>query len=320
MDDLASEFDTAWKQALEWFFEPFLGFFFPPVHGAVDWSREPAFLDKELQAVVPEAATGRGTVDKLVKVWTPAGEEAWVLIHVEVQSQQDAAFAERMYTYNHRLRDKYGRMPVSLAVLGDESRSWRPDSHREGQWGCEVRFTFRTVKLVDYSGRDEVLEADPNPFAAVTLAHLKANETRGDPVARYDWKMRLVTGLYDRGLTKVQMVRLFSVIEWVIKLPPVQKVLFRQALDEFEKERSVQILPQTFQLYKDEGLEAGRAEGRAEGIELGLKLRFGQPGLDLVPRVRAVKDPAALDALFKAVETAPDLAAFAALLPPPAAG
>ena len=89
MDDLASEFDTAWKEALEWFFEPFLEFFFPPVHGGIDWNRGYEFLDKELQQVVPEAATGRGTVDKLVKVWTPAGQEAWVLIHIEVQSQHD---------------------------------------------------------------------------------------------------------------------------------------------------------------------------------------------------------------------------------------
>jgi len=108
MDELASEFDTAWKEALEWFFEPFLAFLFPPIHGNIDWNRGYQFMDKELQQVVPEAATGRGTVDKLAKVWTPAGQEAWVLIHVEVQSQQDAVFAERMYTYNHRLRDKYG--------------------------------------------------------------------------------------------------------------------------------------------------------------------------------------------------------------------
>ena len=84
------------------------------------------------------AATGRGTVDKLVRVWTPEGEEAWVLIHVEEQSQHDPAFAERMYVYNHRLRDAHGRMPVSLAILGDESRSWRPDAYREGRWGCNV--------------------------------------------------------------------------------------------------------------------------------------------------------------------------------------
>jgi hypothetical protein len=228
VDELASEFDIAWKESLEWFFEPFLAFFFPVVHGGIDWNRGHEFMDKELQQVVPEAATGRGKVDKLVKVWTPAGQEAWVLVHIEVQSQHDTAFAERMYVYNHRLRDKYGRMPVSLAVLGDESHSWRPDTYREGQWNCEVRFTFPMVKLVDYKDRDAALEADANPFAAVTLAHLKAQETRDNPTNRYDWKMRLVKGLYDRGFNKVQVIRLFRVIDWVIKLPRVQKALFKQ--------------------------------------------------------------------------------------------
>ena len=49
MDDLASEFDTAWKEALEWFFEPFLAFFFPAAHNGIDWPRGYEFLDKELQ-------------------------------------------------------------------------------------------------------------------------------------------------------------------------------------------------------------------------------------------------------------------------------
>jgi hypothetical protein len=306
-----SDFDTAWKQALEWFFEPFLGFFFPLIHGVIDWAREPVFMDKELQQIVPESATGRGTVDKLVKVWTPEGIEAWVLVHVEVQSQHDTAFAERMYVYNHRLRDTYGRMPVSLAVLGDESRSWRPEAHLEGRWGCEVRFTFPIAKLVDYSGRDDVLEADANPFAAVTLAHLKANETRDNAVARYDWKLRLVKGLYDRGFTREKIQRLFNVIEWVIKLSPVQSFLFKHEMNRFEEERTVYPLSQTFQLCKDEGL----AEGLQRAIERTLRRRFGQPGVDLMPRVKLVTDIAALEDLSDSVQTVPDLAAFAALLP-----
>ena len=315
MDDLSSEFDTAWKQALEWFFEPFLEFFFPAIHAAIDWSREPVFMDKELQQVVPDAQTGRNTVDKLVKVWTPDGVEAWVLVHVEVQSQHDPAFAERMYVYNHRLRDAHGRMPVSLAVLGDESRSWRPNAHREGRWGCEVAFTFPVVKLVDYSGRDAALEAAPNPFAAVTLAHLKANETRGDALARYDWKMRLVKGLYDRGFTKLKLIRLFHLIEWVIKLPPVQRVLFHREMVAFEKERTVTPLPPLFQDIRDEALTEGVAEGLQRAVGLGLKRRFGQAGLDLVPRVKTVTDVAALENLIDAVHAVADVTAFAALLP-----
>src|SRR5579883_212341 len=312
MDELASEFDTAWKEALEWFFEPFLAFFFPPVHGGIDWNRGYEFMDKELQQVVPEAATGRGTVDKLVKVWTPAGQEAWVLIHIEVQSQHDASFAERMYVYNHRLRDKYGRMPVSLAVLGDESNSWRPDTHHEGQWGCEVRFTFQAVKLLDYSGRDAVLEADSNPFAAVTLAHLKSQETKDDPVGRFDWKIRLVKGLFDRGFDKVRIVRLFRVIDWVIKLPKVQRVLFKQELDRFQQEKQMQRPSPTQELWQ----ELNIAKGRIDGIEAILRLRFGAEGLALMPQVRQIVEPEEVEQLLRASTSAADLETFRKLLPP----
>ena len=319
MDELASEFDTAWKESLEWFFEPFLSFFFPVVHGGIDWDRGYEFLDKELQQVVPEAATGRGTVDKLAKVWRPSGQEAWVLIHVEVQSQQDANFAERMYVYNHRLRDKYGRMPVSLAVLGDESASWRPDVHHEGLWNCTVEFRFPTVKLVDYTGCDALLEADANPFAAVTLAHLKAQETKENPVNRYNWKVRLVKGLFDRGFDRVRIVRLFRVIDWVIKLSTTQRVLFKQEIDRFREEKKLPLLSPTQELWQEEREAKERAEGRGlghiDGLEVILELRFRAEGLTLMPRIRRINDPGLIQQLLHASKSTADLDAFRKLLP-----
>ena len=65
--------------------------------------------------------------DKLVKVWRKNGTEIWVLIHVEVQSQDEADFAERMFVYHYRISDKYRCPVVSLAVLGDERRNWKPE-------------------------------------------------------------------------------------------------------------------------------------------------------------------------------------------------
>ncbi len=327
MDEPVREFDTAWKQALEWFFEPFLGFFFPIAHADIDWSTEPEFFDKELQQIVPEAETGSGTVDKLAKVRTTDGAEAWVFVHVEVQSQRDSNFARRMYTYNHRLEDRYGQMPVSLAVLGDESPSWRPSFFRAGRWQCDVRFDFPTVKLLDYQEREVVLEADRNPFAAVVLAHLKSIETQGDPIARGEWKFRLVKGLYDRGWTKVQIVRLFQIIDWVLTLPPIQARVFSQKLDDYEKENQVERLSPTYQLIRDDAFEAGLAKGEAKGqaqiagavhtaAEDVLRARFGQPGLDLMPRIREINDAEAIGLLFKAIGTAPDLETLRNLLPP----
>jgi len=46
--------------------------------------------------VVRGARTGRGYVDKLVKVWRIDGAEAWLLIHLEVQSEVEEGFAKRL--------------------------------------------------------------------------------------------------------------------------------------------------------------------------------------------------------------------------------
>jgi hypothetical protein len=267
-----------------------------------------------------------------VKVWTPAGEEEWVLVHVEVQSQHDAGFAARMYRYNHRLLDKHGRMPVSLAVLGDESPTWRPNTHSEGRWGCEVRFQFPVAKLVDYKGRDAELEANSNPFAAVVLAHRKAQETKSKLTDRYDWKVRLVKGLFSRGLSAIQVRRLFHVIDWVIKLPKPQGVRFKQEIERFREEQKMPLLSPTEELWREDAVAEGRAvgvaqglaegkaqgmaQGMAQGIEAILDLRFGVEGLALMARIRQINDAAALEQLLRASKTVPDLDALRAMLPP----
>ena len=115
-----SDFDSPWKEALDRYFPAFLQFFFPNIHADIDWSHDYEMLDKELQQVVRTAEVGRRHVDKLVKVWRRDGQETWVLIHIEVQSQADENFPQRMYVYNYRLHDRYNRTVVSLAVLADD--------------------------------------------------------------------------------------------------------------------------------------------------------------------------------------------------------
>jgi len=111
------DYDGAWKEVLERFFEEFISFFFPRAHAGIDWSMDYEFLDKELQQVVRDAELGRRLADKLVRVWSREGEEAWVLVHVEVQGHPDPEFAKRMYVYNYRLFDRYDRRVATLAVL-----------------------------------------------------------------------------------------------------------------------------------------------------------------------------------------------------------
>ncbi len=121
---LTSDYDSPWKEAIERYFEPFMAFFFPQAHAEIDWTKGSEFLDKELQQVVRDAEIGRKYVGKLVKVWIKNGSEAWVLVHIEVQSQKETGFVERMYIYHLRLFDRFHRLVASFAVLGTELLVW----------------------------------------------------------------------------------------------------------------------------------------------------------------------------------------------------
>jgi hypothetical protein len=214
---MSADFDSPWKDALDSYFEPFLALLFPQVHRQIDWSHGHEPLDKEFQQVVRSAEVGRRYVDKLVKVWTAKGVECWVLIHVEVQTTRDAEFPQRMYIYNYRIFDRYHRPVASLAVLADDDPDWRPSEYRSSLFGCEAGIRFPAVKLRDFAQHEAMLEASPNPFAKVVLAHLKARETHDNPADRHTWKIRLVRGLYESGLSVKDVRELFRLIDWMTK-------------------------------------------------------------------------------------------------------
>jgi len=222
-----TDFDSPWKDALDRWFPAFLAFFFPNIGKAIDWSRSYEMLDKELQQLAPQAEQGRRHVDKLAKVWRKDGTEAWVLIHVEIQSQPDADFPRRMYQYHTRLFDRYNRDVVSLAVLADERPDWRPTRYRRALWGCVTVFRFRTAKLLDWAD-EEALAQDTNPFAVAVLAQRKAQETRHDPAGRARWKWQLVRGLYERHFSREDLAGLFRFIDWVLELPAAATQQFWQ--------------------------------------------------------------------------------------------
>ena len=265
-----SDYDSPWKEALELFFYAFLEFFFPEVHAAVDWDRKPEALDTELQQIVREAALGRRQVDKLFKVWLHQGAEVWILIHVEIQTQRDEAFPERMFVYHYRLYDRTRQPLLSLAVLGDEQAAWRPRRFGYKLYGCEVSMDFPTVKLLDYAGNLSALEAVANPFAPLVLAHLKTLETRGDSAARYNWKFRVIRGLYERGFRPEQVCQLFRLIDWMMDLPVELEQQLQQALLRLEEEKHMPYVTSIERFAEQRGREVGLAEGEQRGREVGL--------------------------------------------------
>jgi hypothetical protein len=107
-------FDSPWKEIVETYLPDFMAFFFPDAHSQIDWDRGFEFLDSEFRQVVRDAELGKRFVDKLVKLYLTDGEETWVLIHLEIQSQYESTFTERIYVYNYRIYDRYRRKVASF--------------------------------------------------------------------------------------------------------------------------------------------------------------------------------------------------------------
>jgi hypothetical protein len=288
-----ADWDSPWKEVLDRFFQLFLAFFFPEAHAAIDWARGYEMLDKELQRIVPAAEQGRKIVDKLVKVWLTNGEESWLLIPIEVQTWKEEDFPRRMFVYNYSTFDRYNREVVSLAVLADDDPDWRPGRFGYGRWRSRTGIEFPLVKLLDYAPHVQALEADPNPFATVVLAHLKALETRQDPADRRAWKVRLVKGLYKRGLSAEDARQLFRFIDWVMALPPALEALFRDEIDQYEKEKRVPYITSIERLAMEETY--------LKGIAVALEIKFGAAGQELMPEIRELQDHVVLEAVLEAI-------------------
>ena len=139
------DFDGAWKNMLsERRFASFVAFFMPDLHDQIDWTRGVEFLEQELRAITRKSRRGHRSVDRLVKVWLTDGSETWVLVHVEIQSQEDPDFPLRMFQYRYRALDLFGERSLTcLAILGDADAGWRPQSYSNSFWGTEIAFTFR---------------------------------------------------------------------------------------------------------------------------------------------------------------------------------
>jgi hypothetical protein len=301
-----------------------MAFFFPLAHAEIDWGRGYEMLDKELQPIVRQSKQGRRYVDKLVKVWLRSGEEKWLLIHVEVQTWKEDDFPKRMHVYNHRIFDRYDREVISLAILADDDSDWRPSQYGYSRWGFHTRTEFPIVKLLDYARHDPSLESDPNPFAMVILAHLKTLETRRSPANRYAWKIRLVKGLYERGMDPEDLRELFRFIDWIMDLPPTQERRFWREIKAHQQEKHMPFVTIAERVGREEGRKEGRKEGleegRKEGLEEGqeqgflegilkgieacLKMRFGVEGLELMPEVREIQDHELLRKILDAIVTA----------------
>jgi hypothetical protein len=295
-----SEYDSPWKESISLYFREFLSFFYPRIEEDINWERGFEFLDTELQQIKRETETGRRDADKLVKVWRRSGEEEWVLVHVEVQSQRQSEFSERMYLYHSRIFDRYRRSVVSLGILGDEQPGWRPNRYERELWGCRAILEFPVVKLLDYS-MDELAQSQ-NPLAAIVQAHLSAQVAGKDVGVGYESKLSLIKSLYERGYEREDIVQLFRLIDWFIALPKREEDRLWQEIQTLEEERKMPYITSVERI--------GIRKGQQRSILRILEVRFENIPQKLREAIGKIDNIEVLETLLVQAVTTQSLEAF----------
>ncbi|WP_414578498.1 transposase [Anabaena sp. CCY 9402-a] len=310
MTESTTDYDSPWKEVIELYFPNFLDFFFPQAYGEIDWTQPYEFLDTELQQLEPDAEIGRRLVDKVAKVWLLNGEEAWVLVHVEVQGKYDRQFAERMYIYNYRLFDRHKKRVISLAVLADDQPNWRPNSYSYQLGGCCVSLEFPIAKLLDFETTWETLEQTTNPFGIIVMAHLKTKATQRNPESRLQWKLSIVRSLFSRGYSREDIQELFRFIDWVMVLPRELALDFKMEVRSYEEVQRMRYVTSIERLAKEEGIvQMGR-----ENLIAILETRFGEVPNSIVEAINEINDPSLLKTLLKSAIAIPTTTEFQQVL------
>ena len=108
--------------------------------------------------------------------------------------------------------------------------------------------------------------------------------------ARFAAKWKLVQLLYQRGWGKQQVIDLFSVLDWMMRLPEQLKRSLWHNIEVLEEQEKMRYVTSVEQIGIEKGLLQGRLEGEQSGeakaLRRLLQKRFGPLSEDVLARLQ----------------------------------
>lgn len=267
--------DNLWKKLIADLFEDFLLFFLPELHAEADFSKQVVFLQQELFKEIIEHRQGCKIADQIAKVHLKSGKEQWILVHTEIQAGDEVHFAKRMFEYFYRIRDRYGKKIVAIAIFTDKSTK-STNRYHEKYYGTELMYTFNKFVVSDFD--EEELKKSTKLLSKALLASLYLNRTKNEMSLRSAYKRTLLREVWLlENVEKTEVNALLYFIDYLLKLPrAMTEQLIRDVKEEIRGEEEMlhqykEDLPPTLagvlELERQEGIELGIEQG----IERGMK-------------------------------------------------
>ena len=261
-----SDYDGAWKEALRFHLRDFIERCFAELAVLINWDQEPQWLDKEMSQIIGQSRHRNREVDLLFKVELKDGREQWILCHLEIQTNRETGFEFRIGLYNAGLKWLFRQNVLTLVILADLDRDWRPMEDRFELGGFGTHTWFPICKVLDRIEGDWI--DDTSLVSQVARAQIAALRTSSDPEARFNAKTQLVRNLYDLGYNASDVREIFRLIDWMMHLRPDLSRRFKNELNDFEKERNMPYVTSIERIAKEEGIEEGIEQGIEQGIVL----------------------------------------------------
>jgi hypothetical protein len=267
--------DALWKTIFPEFVMQALWYFKPELAQMIDPQHKLEFLSQELQDLEPSQPPKY--VDFLIKARLLDGREPYILIHIEIQGYKDPDFAERMYIYYHRIRNKYPQKKIwALAILTDTDINYAPVEYVDEFFDLSLRYKYPIFKLMQKSLQE--LEKEGNVFSIIMqVARLALERRKSKEAWKLQWLKQLRQKLENYSFPEPQQKTylLYFLIYYIkFRNPSFQEELKQIVINQLKEEDMAIIETLDKGMVKQyylAGKRKGKEEGRKEGMEQGLQ-------------------------------------------------
>jgi len=258
--EIHPDHDRLFKELITLLFIEFLELFAPQIAALID-PDSIEFVDKEIFSEFIKSQEYE--VDILVKCKI-AGEQRFVLIHIENQAKKQGGFGGRMFDYFVVVRAKFGLRIYPIALFSyDAPKKAEQEVYTETEFGMDVvRYQFQPIQLNRLKWQDYI--GSGNPVAVALMSKMNVAPEDRATIRREFYNLFTTGKLNNRQLRIID-----EFMQSYLKLTTQEKEQIRA---EMEPTMPTQAQPQyrTF-LYEEhrEAYEEGIEKGVAQGVHSG---------------------------------------------------